>query len=144
MNDTGVTLEAIDIVKTVKVKGKKKDIAYHVNFEARPKEFIAFVGGSGAGKSTFLKCISGVNRPTSGKVLLNGESLFSNYQVLKNLIGYVPQEDIVFDDLTLIDMLRYAAKNYVKDTGLDNNMTQFFSGIKDWDAAAEWLSKNAM
>lgn len=115
MNDTGVTLEAIDIVKTVKVKGKKKDIAYHVNFEARPKEFIAFVGGSGAGKSTFLKCISGVNRPTSGKVLLNGESLFSNYQVLKNLIGYVPQEDIVFDDLTLIDMLRYAANLRMPD-----------------------------
>lgn len=115
MNDNGVTLEAIDIVKTVKVKGKKRDISYHVNFEARPSEFIAFIGGSGAGKSTFLKCISGVNRPTSGKVLLNGESLFNNYSVLKNLIGYVPQEDIVFDDLTLIDMLRYAASLRMPD-----------------------------
>ena len=115
MNDNGVTIEAIDIVKTVRVKGKKRDISYHVNFEARPSEFIAFVGGSGAGKSTFLKCISGVDRPTSGKVLLNGESLFNNYSVLKNLIGYVPQEDIVFDDLTLIDMLRYAASLRMPD-----------------------------
>ncbi len=57
---------------------------------------------------------------------------------LKNYFG-------ITDDTPITgDMLKYAAKNYVKDTGLDNNMTQFFSGIKDWDAAAEWLSKNAM
>ena len=113
--DEGVKLEAIDIMKTVKVKGKKRNIAYHVNFEAKPGEFIAFVGGSGAGKSTFLKCISGVSKPTSGKVLLNGNSLFSNYSVLKNFIGYVPQEDIVFDDLSLIDMLKYAANLRMPD-----------------------------
>ena len=58
--------------------------------------------------------------------------------MLKNYFGITDNRPITGD------MLRYAAKNYVKDTGLDNNMTQFFSGIKDWDAAAEWLSKNAM
>ena len=41
-------------------------------------------------------------------------------------------------------MLKYAAKHYVKDTGIDNNMTQFFSGIKDWKAAAEWISKYSL
>ena len=57
---------------------------------------------------------------------------------LKNYFGITDNQPITGD------MLRYAAKNYVKDTGVDNNMTQFFSGIKDWDTAAEWLSKNAM
>ena len=76
----------------------------------KPSEFIAFVGGSGAGKSTFLKCISGVNKPSSGKVLLNGEDLYENYSTLKYNIGYVPQEDIVYSNLTLFDMLNYAAK----------------------------------
>lgn len=37
-------------------------------------------------------------------------------------------------------MLKYAAKNYVKDMGFDNNMTQMFSSIKDWDAAAKWFT----
>ena len=102
-------IEAIDVVKTVKVKSKKKNISEHVDFVANPGEFIAFVGGSGAGKSTFMKCISGVTRATSGRVLLNGVDLYENYSVLKNLIGYVPQENIIFDDLTLFDMLKYAA-----------------------------------
>ena len=115
MYDNGVRLDAIDIVKTVKVKGKKRDISQHVDFSAQPGEFIAFVGGSGAGKTTFMKCISGINKPTSGKVLLNGNDLFSNYSALKNLIGYVPQEDIVIKDLTLIDMLNYAANLRMPD-----------------------------
>ena len=78
----------------------------HIN----PSEFVAFVGGSGAGKSTFMKCISGVDTPTSGIVLLNGENLYENYESLKYNIGYVPQEDIVYSNLTLHDMLKYTAK----------------------------------
>lgn len=115
MCDRGVKLDAIDIVKTVTVKGKKKDISQHVSLSIKSGQFVAFVGGSGAGKSTFMNCISGVSRPTSGKVLINGNDLFSNYSVLKNIIGYVPQQDIVFTDLTLIDMLKYAANLRMPD-----------------------------
>ena len=111
----GVRLDAIDIVKTVRLKFKKRDISQHVNFSAAPGEFIAFVGGSGAGKSTFIKCISGVNKPTSGQVLINGSDLYANYDTLKKLIGYVPQENIIFDDLTLKDVLKYAANLRMPD-----------------------------
>jgi len=113
--DSGVSLEAADITKTVKVKGKKKDISQHVSLSINPGQFVAFVGGSGAGKSTFMNCISGVSRPTSGKVYVNGNDLFKNYAVLKNIIGYVPQQDIVFTDLTLKDMLKYAAELRMPD-----------------------------
>lgn len=53
---------------------------------------------------------------------------------LKNYFGITDNQPITGD------MLKYAAKNYVKDAGLDNNMTQMFSGIKDWDAAAKWFT----
>lgn len=119
MYDKGVRLDAIDIVKTVTVKGKKRDISQHVNLTVKPGQFVSFVGGSGAGKSTFMNCISGVNRPTSGRVFVNGNDLFSNYQTLKNIIGYVPQQDIVYTDLTLIDMLWYAANLRMPDDSSD-------------------------
>lgn len=115
LSENSVRLDAFDIVKTVRLKFKKKDISQHVNFSAEPGQFVAFVGGSGAGKSTFMKCISGVSKPTSGKVLINGNDLYNNYDVLKNLIGYVPQENIIFDDLSLIKMLRYAANLRMPD-----------------------------
>lgn len=106
---------ALDIVKKVRVKFKTQEIASHTSMTIKPSEFVAFVGGSGAGKSTFMKCISGVDRPTSGKVLINGENLYDNYDELKYNIGYVPQEDIVYSNLTLHDTLQYAAKLRMPD-----------------------------
>src|SRR5699024_10162905 len=79
----GVQLDAIDIVKRVRIRFKTKEISSHVSMHVKPSEFVAFVGGSGAGKSTFMKCISGVDTPTSGLVLLNGENLYENYESLK-------------------------------------------------------------
>lgn len=111
----GVNLDAVDIVKTVRIKGKKKDISQHVNLSIKEGQFVAFVGGSGTGKSTFMNCISGFSKPTSGKVFINGTDLFENYSVLKNIIGYVPQDDIVFKNLTLITMLNYAANLRMPD-----------------------------
>lgn len=111
----GMQLDAIDIVKRVTIKFKPKVISSDVTMEVKPAEFVAFVGGSGAGKSTFMKCISGVEEPTSGKVLLNGEDLYENYETLKYNIGYVPQEDIVYSNLTLHDMLKYTAKLRMPD-----------------------------
>lgn len=113
--EKGIQLDAIDIVKKVKIKFKTREISSHVNMSIKPSEFVAFVGGSGAGKSTFMKCISGVDRPTSGTVLINGEDLYENYENLKYNIGYVPQDDIVFSNLTLHDTLQYAAKLRMPD-----------------------------
>ena len=107
----GIGVDAIDVVKTVKDgKGGTKNIANHISLSIQPGEFVAIIGGSGAGKSTFMNCISGYSRATGGRIIVNGEPLYENYEVLKSIIGYVPQQDIVYDDLSLFDMLDYAAK----------------------------------
>ena len=120
----GVQLDAIDIVKRVRIRFKTKEISSHVSMHVKPSEFVAFVGGSGAGKSTFMKCISGVDTPTSGLVLLNGENLYENYESLKYNIGYVPQEDIVYSNLTLHDMLKYTAKLRMPETSTKKERAQ--------------------
>lgn len=113
--ERSMSLEAYDIVKRVKVKFRTREISSHVNMKINPAEFVAFVGGSGAGKSTFMKCISGIDPPSFGTVLLNGEDLYENYKNLKYNIGYVPQDDIVYSNLTLYDMLQYSAKLRMPD-----------------------------
>ena len=113
--ERSIRLDAVDIVKRVRVKFKTKEISSHINMNIKPSEFVAFVGVSGAGKSTFMKCISGIDSPTAGTVYLNGEDLHENYEKLKYNIGYVPQDDIVYSNLTLHDMLHYAAKLRMPD-----------------------------
>ena len=129
--EKGIQLDAIDIIKDVKIKFKTRQISSHVSISIKPSEFVAFVGGSGAGKSTFMKCISGVDRPTSGTVLLNGENLYENYENLKYNIGYVPQDDIVFSNLTLHDTLQYAAKLRMPDNTSAKERNQRIKEVLD-------------
>jgi ABC-type multidrug transport system ATPase subunit/pSer/pThr/pTyr-binding forkhead associated (FHA) protein len=104
----GIRVDATGIVK--RVDRNRKTICDDVGFAVEPCELVAIIGGSGAGKTTVMNCISGYSPPTSGKVHVNGMDLYENFDALKNLIGYVPQQDIVFDNLTVADMLWYAAK----------------------------------
>lgn len=106
----GLELDAVNIAKRVTIKGKRRWILDDTTISIKPCEFVAIIGGSGSGKSTLMNCINGFDKPTVGKVLVNGVDLYSNYEALKNVIGYVPQQDIVHENLTLFDMLKYVAK----------------------------------
>ena len=104
----GISVDALNIIK--KVDKNRKTICNDVSLGINPCELVAIIGGSGAGKSTVMNCISGYSLPTAGSVAVNGVDLYENYDALKNIIGYVPQQDIVFDNLTVEAMLGYAAE----------------------------------
>lgn len=106
----GVSVAAQDLVKSVSSHNGEKIITDHVDLSIEPGEFTAIIGGSGAGKTTLLNCLSGMADFTSGDVLINGESIRSGGRSIRSIIGYVPQKDIVYDDLTLEHMLVYSAK----------------------------------
>lgn len=70
---------------------------------------IGVMGGSGAGKSTLLGILNGQRRPDSGQVLVNGIDLHRHPRRLEGVIGYVPQDDLLFEDLTVFDNLYLSA-----------------------------------
>ncbi|MCR5410297.1 MAG: ATP-binding cassette domain-containing protein [Lachnospiraceae bacterium] len=106
----GVSVSVRNVYKKVKTKKGEKFITNGVNLNIEPGEFVAIVGGSGAGKTTLLNCISGMAGFTAGNIFINGESIRTNERSLRSLMGYVPQNDIVYDNLTLERMLMYSAK----------------------------------
>ncbi len=107
---SGISVDAANVVIT-RGKGRKKFVTgNNVSMNIRPGELVAIIGGSGAGKSTILNAMCGYLPPAQGSVFINGVNLYQNFDALKQLIGYVPQQDIVYDNLTLYDMLAYTAK----------------------------------
>lgn len=107
---SGISVDASDVV-IKRGRGRKSFVTCnHVNLNIRPGELVAIIGGSGAGKSTILNSLCGYLEPAEGDVYINGVSLYKNFDSLKKLIGYVPQSDIVYDNLTLYDMLNYTSK----------------------------------
>ncbi len=111
---------AVDVTNAVitRGRGRKKFVTgNNISLNIKPGELVAVIGGSGAGKSTILNCMCGYLPPDKGEVYINGVNLYKNFDALKRFIGYVPQSDIVYDNLTLHDMLSYTAKlRLPKDT----------------------------
>lgn len=106
----GIYLKVCDVNKYVGRGNKKKQILHQVDCEIRGNEFVAIIGGSGAGKSTLMNAISGFDKNFEGVVYCNGMDLVKHFQAIKDIIGYVPQQDIIYENLTLKKMLFYTAK----------------------------------
>jgi ABC transport system ATP-binding/permease protein len=81
-----------------------------ISFEIDYGDLVCVIGPSGSGKSTLLNIINGYDRPNEGAVELNSYDLHLEYSAIKDYLGYVPQDDLVFENLTVAENLRYNAK----------------------------------
>ena len=106
----GIALEIRKLNKEVPSKNGKKTILDKVDCSIGANEFVAIIGGSGAGKTTLMTAMSGFDTDVTGDVYCNGINLRENFQTLKNIIGFVPQQDIIYENITLKKMLYYTAK----------------------------------
>lgn len=114
----GYRIDAKGLGRTVEVgfwPRQKNQILHAVDLTVKPGEFIALVGGSGAGKSTFMKALSGFFPANQGQVLLNGDNLYVNFAAYRSLLGYVPQDDIIHGQLPVRSALQYTARLRLPD-----------------------------
>jgi ABC transport system ATP-binding/permease protein len=122
-----IRLDVTHLGLVTKGKTRLKDLS----FSLEPGQFIALVGGSGAGKSTLMRTLLGIEAPTNGTVYINGVDLRQNFDIYRNQIGYVPQDDIIHQDLTVEEALSYAAKlRLPADTDLQKVIEQALNDIK--------------
>jgi ABC transport system ATP-binding/permease protein len=81
-----------------------------VNIVEESGNLIALMGASGAGKSTLLHVLNGTERPSAGRVLINGIDIHKEPKKVEGVIGFVPQDDLLIEDLTVYENLYFAAK----------------------------------
>ena len=95
----------------------KMAILHDVTLEVRPGEMVSVIGPNGAGKSTAFKTIVGFLRPTSGRVVFDGQDIagLRPDQVLGRGLAYVPQGRIVFPEMTVLENLEMGA--YIERDG---------------------------
>jgi ABC-type multidrug transport system ATPase subunit len=81
----------------------------NISFSVEEGKLIGIMGASGAGKSTLLDLISGIKKPVSGSVKINGIDIHTRNQEIEGVLGYVPQDDLLIEDLTVFENLYFAA-----------------------------------
>ncbi|HOK25196.1 MAG TPA: ATP-binding cassette domain-containing protein [Bacteroidales bacterium] len=81
----------------------------NLNFTLEGGNLVGILGSSGSGKTSLLNLMSGIMKPTSGKIKINGIDISENYKSIEGVLGYVPQDDLLIEDLTVFENLYYAA-----------------------------------
>lgn len=98
-------------VRQLSYKFRDGRTAIHpVSFEVFQGRLVGIMGPSGAGKSTLLRLLSGQLRPSQGRVYLNGKDIHADPRAVQGLLGYVPQEDLLIEELTVRENVYYAAR----------------------------------
>ena len=103
----GLRVEAVKLNKWVR---KDLNILQDVSLSFQPSEFIVVVGQSGGGKSTLVDAIAGYRPTTHGRVYVNDVDVYTNFDAIRSIIGFVPQKDIIHMELTVYQALDYAAQ----------------------------------
>lgn len=83
---------------------------HEMNFTEQSGKLIGVMGGSGAGKSTFLNVLNGNYVPSQGAILINGVDLHREKSKLEGVIGFVSQDDLLIEELTVFQNLYFNAK----------------------------------
>ncbi len=79
------------------------------SFLGRSGQLVGIMGGSGAGKSTLLKLLNGGLKPNSGAIYINGLNLQYRTRELEGMIGYIPQDDLLIEELSVFQNLYFNA-----------------------------------
>jgi ABC-2 type transport system ATP-binding protein len=107
--ETHILFMSIVVENLTKKYGVQKAVN-DISFEINTGEVVGFLGPNGAGKSTTMKMITCFMAPTSGDVTLDGSSILKEPEVIKQKIGYLPENNPLYLDMPIIDYLRFSAE----------------------------------
>jgi len=89
----------------------------NLNFEVFAGEIFGFLGANGAGKTTAIRILSGLSKPTSGEVTVAGFDAYRQSELIKKNIGYMCQKFSLYEDLTV-------KENIIQNASLIRTYTQ--------------------
>ncbi len=131
MSDTEVSKLSFE-VNSIEYQFKTGDIGIrNVSFSVNHGKLVGIMGASGSGKTTLVNCLSGINAPSKGNVLINGLDLHKEHDKLEGVIGYIPQDDLLIEELTVFQNLYYNAKLCFKDHTEDELIKLVYKTLKD-------------
>lgn len=109
-----------------------------ISLGAQAGQIYGLLGPNGAGKSTTIGCLSGLVKPSSGSASLDGHDIQRAPASAKSVLGVVPQELALYEDLSARDNLRYWGAAYgMRGKALDDRVTEVLDQIELSDRAKE-------
>lgn len=105
-----------------------------ITFEVQKGEIFGFLGANGAGKTTAMRMLCGLSKPTSGEANIAGFDVYKETEKIKKNIGYMSQKFSLYDDLTVLENINFFAGIYgLSDAEIKSNSQSLIEslGIQD-------------
>jgi ABC-2 type transport system ATP-binding protein len=102
------------VIKTEKLTKRFGDFvaASELTFDVQPGEIFGFLGANGAGKTTAMRMLCGLSTPSSGTATVAGFDIYRDTDKIKRSIGYMSQKFSLYEDLTVLENIRFFAGIY--------------------------------
>lgn len=99
--------ENVIVVKELTKKFGSFTAVDHISFETGKGEIFGFLGANGAGKTTAMKMLIGISKPSSGEATVNGFDVKTQPEEVKRTIGYMSQKFSMYDDLNIMENITF-------------------------------------
>ena len=96
----------------------------NLSFDVTPGEIFGFLGANGAGKTTAIRILCGLSKPTSGEIKIAGFDAYNETDLIKRNIGYMSQKFSLYEDLTVYENIRFYGGIYGMKFGEINSLTE--------------------
>jgi len=134
-------LKAIDVQDLHKAFGEQKAVQ-GVSFEVQPGEIFSLLGPNGAGKTTTISMLSCLLRPDEGDALILGHSVRKDPMGVKSVLGVVPQEIALYEDMSARENLTFWGKMYgLRGAALKTRVDEVLEVIGLTERAKEFVKK---
>lgn len=116
----------MDAIKVSNLTKKFKNVlaVNNISFNVKEGEIFGVLGLNGAGKTTIIKMMSGLTRPTSGNIKVFDYDIYKDINKIKSIIGVSPQESAIANNLTVKENIELMASLYFKDKAKIKNNTE--------------------
>ena len=125
-------MNVIETKKLTKYYGTSRGII-NVDLTVQEGEIFGFIGPNGAGKSTAIRTLLGLIHPSSGQATIFGKDITKFGPEIHQEIGYLPSEVFYYDDMKVIDLLRYSGSFYKKDAKVIEKRIHELAELLDLD-----------
>lgn len=92
--------------KDIYMRYKKQTVLNGCNLKVEPGQCVGIIGANGCGKTTLLSIMAGIQKPDAGELIFYGEEANKKKEVFRKYIGYVPQDNPLIKELSVMDNLR--------------------------------------
>lgn len=102
----------------------------HLTFDVYRGEIFGFLGANGAGKTTAMRILCGLSKPTSGELYVDGLDVYKQAEAIKKRIGYMSQKFSLYEDLTVVENMRLYGGIYgLSPTNIKNRIEELLEQL---------------